>query len=753
MPSVSVLREHSHFQNLFFLSIFNCQPSVSFANIASVFQHAFFFCLTSLLAPFLLLFYYKAPHHALNPPNTNTSTTEHCREKASRQTLRMKRGSQSTLRDFGFKKAKRSNETTPAVPSLVDTQQHSIDLTMDENSNSTITASEDTGPTTPATSAPPATPTAPATPATPNTVHSTAAQRHKAHGRPQAPATASPLPITDMSYGHQRPAAGYGSQKPFYRYACRHYRTGQCRKGRDCNFEHSVSAGLGPRGYLILANHIRELWVPHVLTTLSALQVHCNNDAMCHSITQLAKLTGCDDFTDDGTSAAGSLQNLHNFYSDNGPLPVPERERFFGTVLPWMIDCVKKTDELLGGPVDFMAAKADSGVKEVVMTEYQALVLLCHSFFCLVPFRHKRNRLMDYWKTNTDRDYYEHVTRHMPNCNFTSVFIGDCVWGVEGMSGYQFSSSSLGEESKTLSLAEEKLLCLHRYFMLEHAKGHADRNPAEIPVLVTTRSSLAPMDLPTWKQSSAPLATVVTVPQGHNIEDATGCLQLDFANAMIGGGVIGRGCVQEEIRFLVCPQLLVTRFFCERMGPREAIKMFGFRQVCKYRGYNDTFKYNGPHSDETRIVQHKGQNIADVSITAADAVNYQSRGRHPSEQYKTEEMKREMNKFFVAVRPIARDPFRPAEVATGKWGCGVFAGDSELKALLQLLATSEARIAQMRFYVFDDNTLAANLTAISAKLAAKGCRVGDVYKALLSYSAKMGTPFQHIERVLRLPQA
>ena len=34
-------------------------------------------------------------------------------------------------------------------------------------------------------------------------------------------------------------------------------------------------------------------------------------------------------------------------------------------------------------------------------------------------------------------------------------------------------------------------------------------------------------------------------------------LQVDFANKFIGGGVLGHGAVQEEIRFLICPELLV----------------------------------------------------------------------------------------------------------------------------------------------------------------------------------------------------
>ena len=48
-------------------------------------------------------------------------------------------------------------------------------------------------------------------------------------------------------------------------------------------------------------------------------------------------------------------------------------------------------------------------------------------------------------------------------------------------------------------------------------------------------------------------------------------LEIDFANAFVGGGVIGGGCVQEEIRFLICPELIVSRLFTERLQDNEEI--------------------------------------------------------------------------------------------------------------------------------------------------------------------------------------
>lgn len=43
----------------------------------------------------------------------------------------------------------------------------------------------------------------------------------------------------------------------------------------------------------------------------------------------------------------------------------------------------------------------------------------------------------------------------------------------------------------------------------------------------------------------------------------------------VGGGVLGRGCVQEEIRFIICPELIVARLFTECLSDNEALLVIG----------------------------------------------------------------------------------------------------------------------------------------------------------------------------------
>ena len=51
--------------------------------------------------------------------------------------------------------------------------------------------------------------------------------------------------------------------------------------------------------------------------------------------------------------------------------------------------------------------------------------------------------------------------------------------------------------------------------------------------------------------------------------------QVDFANKLVGGGVLGFGCVQEEIRFVICPELLISRLFTEALNSNECLRITG----------------------------------------------------------------------------------------------------------------------------------------------------------------------------------
>lgn len=148
-------------------------------------------------------------------------------------------------------------------------------------------------------------------------------------------------------------------------------------------------------------------------------------------------------------------------------------------------------------------------------------------------------------------------------------------------------------------------------------------------------------------------------------------LKLDFANKFIGGGVLGAGCVQEEIRFVLCPEALVSLLFCEKLDDNECLFLRGVEQFNAYRGYGDTFQWKSDFIDDTPFDKLNHKN---VELVAIDALNF----RFPKNQFSESKVKRELQKSYCGFYTSNRDHVCSA-IATGNWGCGAFKGDRQLK--------------------------------------------------------------------------
>jgi len=75
--------------------------------------------------------------------------------------------------------------------------------------------------------------------------------------------------------------------------------------------------------------------------------------------------------------------------------------------------------------------------------------------------------------------------------------------------------------------------------------------------------------------------------------------QVDFANKFLGGGVLRLGCVQEEIRFVLSPELIVGMLFLPAMAENETIEIMGSERFNNYAGYGGKFHYAGDFVDST----------------------------------------------------------------------------------------------------------------------------------------------------------
>ena len=59
------------------------------------------------------------------------------------------------------------------------------------------------------------------------------------------------------------------------------------------------------------------------------------------------------------------------------------------------------------------------------------------------------------------------------------------------------------------------------------------------------------------------------------------------------------GIVQEEIRFTICTEMLVSVLLCEVMLPNECVFLIGCQQFTSYAGYADTFRAESSFHDQT----------------------------------------------------------------------------------------------------------------------------------------------------------
>lgn len=261
------------------------------------------------------------------------------------------------------------------------------------------------------------------------------------------------------------------------------------------------------------------------------------------------------------------------------------------------------------------------------------------------------------------------------------------------------------------------------------------------------------------------------------IEEAPHTLQADFANAYIGGGVLYTGCVQEEIRFCMSPECIVSMVLCESMMDHEAIVLIGTEQFSSSAGYALQLRFGADFKDDTP--RDEFGRIANC-IIAIDAVDYchnnGSERRSPLTQWRTDAMQREIEKAYVGFsvpQEALGEKIQYTEVATGNWsderqgggsdtplwsnagrhlsladaaaslssclvccllsrGCGAFGGFVPLKFLLQWIASSRAGRA-MQYFSFGDalaRSIPSFLAYVAEDFAEAPLTVGEMWQAV-----------------------
>ncbi|KAL4631778.1 hypothetical protein ACB092_04G002800 [Castanea dentata] len=262
-----------------------------------------------------------------------------------------------------------------------------------------------------------------------------------------------------------------------------------------------------------------------------------------------------------------------------------------------------------------------------------------------------------------------------------------------------------------------------------------------------------------WSNSVIPLCCFEVQNSGLIEDQSSEALEVDFANKFIGGGALHRGCVQEEIRFMINPELIASMLFLPSMADNEAIEIIGAERFSSYTGYASSFHFTGDYVDKKDVDCFGRRKTRIIAIDALCSPRMR--------QYKQECLLRETNKafcgFFAQSKyqqykrlfpengcsgaqldqniedPIGRSRsnllshenastsdetteeksvnqvIRNFEetgceslghednnvgIVTGNWGCGAFGGDPELKTIIQWLAASQALRPFISYYTF-----------------------------------------------------
>ncbi|XP_058644859.1 poly(ADP-ribose) glycohydrolase [Onychostoma macrolepis] len=409
-------------------------------------------------------------------------------------------------------------------------------------------------------------------------------------------------------------------------------------------------------------------------------------EATCHALRKLTK----------GSNSIGDVQTAIMSYNSNNKdkwtfdalylygQRLHSVDNNLDSLIPKMAKLALDLPDLIKQPIPLLRQQQNQAI---TMSQQQISSLLANAFFCTFPHRND---------TKPGSEY-----ANFPTINFSSLFANE-------------------KDSERLNQKGEKLRAIFHYFNTVTKESH-DQGPAKPDGLVSfERISIPPSQLPDWNKQKMPLRNLHVSSEGSIEKEGTGMLQVDFANKYIGGGVLKSGLVQEEILFLMSPELIVARLFTEKLADNECLKITGPQMYSLSSGYSRSFFWKGPFDDCTKRDVWKRRYRQIVAIDALEL-------KYPKDQYTKENITRELNKAFVGFHGNPK-----TAIATGNWGCGAFKGDHTLKALIQLMAAAVAE-RDMAYFTFRNKELANEIQEIHEILTKNNVTVDKLYKWLKEF--------------------
>ncbi|XP_047318672.1 poly(ADP-ribose) glycohydrolase 1-like [Impatiens glandulifera] len=414
-----------------------------------------------------------------------------------------------------------------------------------------------------------------------------------------------------------------------------------------------------------------------------------------------------------------------------------ESRKWLGHVIPSMSNLLLRLPSLLEAHYHYSdilsAITRDQAITGLRLIESQmsgivflgqeliGAFLVC-SFFCLFPI--------------ADRD-----EKNLPTINFDQMFASVCGSNKENM--------------------EHKVRCIMNYFERLYNSMPTGTVSFERKVLSLESSprNVCYPKVDDWSNSLLPLCQFEAYNLGLIEDQARGAMEVDFSGQYFGGAALHTGSLQEEIRFMINPELIVGMLFFTAMNHNEAIEVVGAERFSDYTGFGFTFRFYGDYIDR------RGMDLMGRRKTRIIAIDALCMPR--MKQYCLGYLLREVNKALCGFQEgfkfqqqhqqntadipstsrVQRDKGKAKAsclenvesisegIATGNWGCGAFEGDPELKVVIQWLAASQAKRPFILYYTFGLDKL-KNIEKICERIIANGWTVGKLWEVVVEYSSK-----------------
>eukprot|EP01091_Cochliopodium_minus_P018427 TRINITY_DN7475_c0_g1_i1.p1 TRINITY_DN7475_c0_g1~~TRINITY_DN7475_c0_g1_i1.p1 ORF type:complete len:639 (-),score=198.56 TRINITY_DN7475_c0_g1_i1:26-1942(-) len=411
-------------------------------------------------------------------------------------------------------------------------------------------------------------------------------------------------------------------------------------------------------------------------------------------------------------------------YLDN--LHQKQKIKFFSQTLPFIIKLILRTPHLFKDPIPLLVPQVKKTVK---LTQIQVACLMANGFMCTIP-KGQGVPSKEARKENKNLIIHEY-----PEFNFGTLF-EDC------------SPSKVA-----------KFECLLNYFKRIEKIEKKGKNV--MPKLSFERKVLDKENLFDWSKCDKKFLPIEIFEKGFIEDSGNNNLHVDFANKYIGGGVLSSGCVQEEIRFMINTESIVSRLFTAVLEDNEALLISGAQRYCNYKGYSKSFRYFGDFRD---IQEFDEEGHIKSYIIAIDALNFSSHPHMRLFQYSKKNIMRELYKILIGFsgynvkNPHDENQIYP-QISTGNIGCGVFSGYLDLKAVLQLMAASVSG-HKLLYYSFEERGLKDSLLEFHKLLVEHNITVSSVFNALSylslsmfpNYTENLPESFYNDDPEIKLPQ-